>query len=280
MLEGLLFSRSKRKNQRRKATNWVGRLASASWRRPSFEPLEDRRLLSLTATWTGAGVNDLWMNAANWGGVAPVAGDNLVFPAGPTQTAAFNNFADGTAFGSIDIAGDSYSLTGHQVLLGGDVTCEGNGNSLGMNLQLSADHGIVNNNTAGATLAVTGAIDLNGHNLSIIATDASGATELDGVISDTAVGGTGGLNTGGNGRSILNAANSYAGATTVNGGTLVVENDQGLGTAATGTDVENGATLELENNITVTGEILTFRRLRRRPQRRQQRLDRRDGRGQ
>jgi len=41
---------------------------------------------------------------------------------------------------------------------------------LGLNLQLAADHGIINNNTAGATFTVTGAIDLNNHNLTVGAT--------------------------------------------------------------------------------------------------------------
>ena len=47
--------------------------------------------------------------------------------------------------------------------------------------------------------------------------------------------------------------------TTVNSGTLVVENASGLGASGTGngTDVENDATLELEGSITVTGELLT-----------------------
>src|SRR5262245_22682924 len=46
--------------------------------RPCLEALEDRLVLS-TVEWSGA-VSSNWSNAANWhGGVAPVAGDNLVF---------------------------------------------------------------------------------------------------------------------------------------------------------------------------------------------------------
>ena len=218
-----------------------------------FEPLEDRRLLSV-ATWTGAGLNDLWTNAANWGGTAPVAGDNLIFPAGALQTANVNDFAAGTAFGSIEIAGDGYSLTGNQLSLAANATSEGTGNSLGLDLQLSADEGIVNANTSGATFTVSGAIDLNGHNLSVSASNYSGISELDGAIS-----GTGGLTIGGSGQSVLNAANSYAGVTTVNSGTLVVENASALGAAGTGneTDVENNATLQLNGSFTVAGELLT-----------------------
>ena len=32
-----------------------------------------------TRTWSGAGPVNFWTNAANWGGTAPVAGDDLVF---------------------------------------------------------------------------------------------------------------------------------------------------------------------------------------------------------
>ena len=104
-----------------------------------------------------------------------------------------------------------------------------------------------------APSTVSGAIDLNGHNLSVSATNSLGTTELDGLIS-----GAGGLTIGGNGQSILNAANSFTGVTTVNSGTLVVENASGLGAAGTGneTDVEN-ATLHLQGSFTVAGELLT-----------------------
>ena len=50
-----------------------------------------------TRTWSGAGGNDQWMTAANWqGGVAPVAGDDLVFPVGGLQTTNGNDFPVGT----------------------------------------------------------------------------------------------------------------------------------------------------------------------------------------
>jgi autotransporter-associated beta strand protein len=91
------------------------------------------------------------------------------------------------------------------------------------------DHGIATANTAGATFTVSGAIDLNGHKLSVNATDLSGTTELDGPI---------GLNIGGNGQAVLTAANSYSGVTTINGGTLVVRNAQGIGATGTSNDTD------------------------------------------
>ncbi len=162
----------------------------------------------------------------------------------------------------IDISGDNYVLEGNQVSLAGNVISSGSGNRLDLDLQLSAAAGIVNSNTAGATFKVSTPIDLNSFNLSVSASDSSGITELDGVISDSTNSGTGGLTIGGAGQSVLNAANTYAGVTTVNSGTLVVENDSALGAIGAGneTDVENGATLELNDfngPVTVTGELLT-----------------------
>ena len=49
------------------------------------------------ATWTGAGTDDNWTTAANWGGTAPAAGAALTF-AGSARTAPVNDFAAGTAF--------------------------------------------------------------------------------------------------------------------------------------------------------------------------------------
>ena len=105
--------------------------------------------------WTGASLtSNHWSDGANWlGGVAPNPGDNLIFPAGALQTTNVNDFTGAdTAFGTIQISGDNYSLTGNQVSLGGAVISAGTGNSLGLNLQLSADEGIVNTNTAGRHL--------------------------------------------------------------------------------------------------------------------------------
>lgn len=57
----------------------------------------------------------------------------------------------------------------------------------------------------------------------------------------------------------LTGANSYTGPTTVSGsGVLLVQNASALGTTASGTTVVAGARLELEGNITVTGEAATL----------------------
>jgi len=70
-----------------------------------------------TRTWTG-GSGSNWTTAANWGGVAPSAGDDLIFPAGPPFQSPHNDFPADTLFQSISIQADNYVLSGNRVLLG------------------------------------------------------------------------------------------------------------------------------------------------------------------
>ena len=77
----------------------------------SCEALEVR-ITPTTAVWTGVGADALWTNSANWAGnVAPVPGNDLVFPAGVTQLSPVNNFPDGTSFRSIEIDAAGYFLS-------------------------------------------------------------------------------------------------------------------------------------------------------------------------
>jgi len=56
----------------------------------------------------------------------------------------------------------------------------------------------------------------------------------------------------------LTGTNTYTGITNVNEGTLNIQNSTALGTTANGTVVASGAKLQLQNNITITGESLTL----------------------
>jgi autotransporter-associated beta strand protein len=62
----------------------------------------------------------------------------------------------------------------------------------------------------------------------------------------------------GSSRLTLTGTNTYSGITNVNAGILNIQNNSALGTTANGTVVASGARLQLENNITVTGESLTL----------------------
>jgi autotransporter-associated beta strand protein len=56
----------------------------------------------------------------------------------------------------------------------------------------------------------------------------------------------------------LSGTNAYTGATTISAGILNIQNATALGTTATGTTVSGGATLQLQNNISVGAEALTI----------------------
>ena len=214
-----------------------------------LESLEDRRLLAVLS-WSGsAGAGDTnWQTAANWvGGVAPSAGDNLVFPSDASQTNTNNNFLAGTSFGSIEITGADYTLAGNAVTLQGGLSDSGGDATVSLPITLGAAQSILN--TSNGTLTV-GAINQNGNQLTLQAD--YGAITANGEIS-----GAGGLViTGGSGVT-LSAANTYTGTTQVDYSTLYIQNAQALGTAAAGTTLLNGASLVLDGSFTVTDELLT-----------------------
>jgi len=78
------------------------------WSAPAF---------GATRTWTGGGADNNWSTTANWGGTAPVAGDDLVFPSGALRLSNNNNISAGTSFNSITISGSGYTLAGNSIAL-------------------------------------------------------------------------------------------------------------------------------------------------------------------
>ena len=79
------------------------------------------------------------------------------------------------------------------------------------------------------------------------------------TINDVIATGSGTVTKDGLGTLILNAANTYTGLTTVSAGVLNIRHNTGLGTIAGGATVSSGATLQLQNNITIGNEALTIR---------------------
>jgi hypothetical protein len=84
-----------------------------------------------TFTWDGGGgVDNHWSTGANWSeDLAPIAGDNLVFPAGTMPKDSVNDYPAGTVFGSITVSGTGYNFTmgnsssaSVQVIDGGQLT--------------------------------------------------------------------------------------------------------------------------------------------------------------
>lgn len=76
--------------------------------------------------------------------------------------------------------------------------------------------------------------------------------------ASNAISGAGDLRQSGSGTTTLSGSNSYAGTTFVSGGTLEVQVNNALGTAAGGTQVASGATLRLDNVNYSTAEPLAL----------------------
>ncbi len=125
---------------------------------------------------------------------------------------------------------------------------------------------------ANATLASSGSLDLNGFNETIanlnaaspLATIGLGAGTLtvsgfDNSIFNGVISGVSGALVKANaGTLILTGPNTYAGATTINGGVLRIENNTALGTVTLAASVAAGAALELKNGIAVGAKPLSL----------------------
>lgn len=126
------------------------------------------QLDAATRTWTGAAGNN-WTTASNWTeGSAPVAGDDLVFPAnGANQSTANNDFPNGTLFNSIFFSGGSYTLSGNSIVLGrGGVDVNNGVHRISMPVTLAAAQTwVLNRDSFG--VSVNDGIDLNGMALAI-----------------------------------------------------------------------------------------------------------------
>jgi autotransporter-associated beta strand protein len=157
-------------------------------------------------------------------------------------SATINNTANGNLrfFGSATAGNATIANSGTVTF---NVTSDGGTatiNSTGGKLDISSSAGI----GLGA-LNGTGTVTLGNENLDLGAGNLG--SNFSGVISDT---GGGSLTKQGTGLVVLSGANTYAGGTTVNAGTLQVGNATALG-ATTGALAVNGGTLDL-NGFSVT----------------------------
>src|ERR1043165_8279999 len=171
----------------------------------------------VTNTWDGGGTGGNWTLIANWdpapGGVAPVAGNVLRFPAGVPKLLTTNNFGAGMDFGGL-LLSDNYVLRGNSIDLSNILSAD-----LAIAPTVSLDVGLLNNLTLSAgtqtILSVPGKISLNGH---LLTCDVAGTATLGGGLNGT------GTNSAavkiGAGLLRLNGTNLLQGAITVNAGTV------------------------------------------------------------
>src|SRR5213082_802251 len=76
-----------------------------------------------TKSWSGSGGDNFWSTAANWtNNLAPVAGDDLLFPGVTLRLSNSNNLAANTAISSITFSGSNYVIAGNSILLNAGMT--------------------------------------------------------------------------------------------------------------------------------------------------------------
>src|SRR5437016_6790840 len=146
-----------------------------------------------TRTWSGT-TSGLWSDAANWGGTAPVPGDDLLFPSGASNVSNSNDFAAGTAFNSITISGAGYVLGGAAVNLGAGGISSSSGGTISLPLTPTASETW---SVSNGTLTISGNVNLNGQTLTLDSPggngNVTGVISGSGTIVKTGGGGSGGV---------------------------------------------------------------------------------------
>ncbi|MDW8310379.1 MAG: hypothetical protein RMK20_13475, partial [Verrucomicrobiales bacterium] len=189
-----------------------------------------------TRTWTGAGANGFWTNAANWNGglTVPVNGDGLVFPAGATRLANTNAVGGPSNLLFLTFTGSNYfvfspptlSLTNGLT----NVTAVTFSNTLNAHVQVRANQ--FWSLTDKTTLTLIGDVGLNTFRLTL---DADGALDVAGSLTGS---GAAQLLKDGASRLSLNGPASSVPDLRVRDGSLAVN-----GTLAGSLSISNGASL-------------------------------------
>ena len=150
--------------------------------------------------------------------------------------------------GGIAVGTEALSLSGTGVSADGALRNISGDNSWAGAISLAAASRI---NSDAGTLTVSGTITATNQDLTV---GGAGHTTLNGSIGT----GSGTLTKDGNGTLTLFGNSTYSGTTTINAGIVNLRHDSALGSTGVGTTVVSGATLQLQNNITVGAEALSL----------------------
>jgi autotransporter-associated beta strand protein len=164
-------------------------------------------------TWDGGGADNNWGTAANWvGDVAPVAGDDLIFPTAAAQFSTNNNIGLFlTTYRSITIEGGNYTISGNGLSLTNGLTVNAGTQAINTFVNLGAAQTFFAGENSVTVFAVLSVGNFP------ITFDGQGAFVV-GVIS-----GAGNVSKNGLGGVLIAAASNYRGALFINGGALVVD---------------------------------------------------------
>lgn len=121
-------------------------------------------------TWTGGDNNDSnWTSNGNWSGIGGAgANDDLVFPASAARKTNTNNFSVNTSFRTLTFTGNGYNVSGNQIILTNGMTINPGGAGappiFGPGIVLNGNQTF---NSANSNLELNGAVNLNGHTLTL-----------------------------------------------------------------------------------------------------------------
>lgn len=167
---------------------------------------------SAVKTWDGGGADNNWNTAANWAAdVAPVANDDLVFPAASAQFATNNNLFFLTNFNSITFQGGSYTVAGNPFRLTNGLTVSGGTQAINTAVSLNGAQTFTGEQGSVTTLA-------------ILSITAAGITfGGDGSFGIGVISGSGAINKNGLGATLLASASGFSGAINHNNGIFVAD---------------------------------------------------------
>ena len=166
----------------------------------------------------------------------------------------------GTTAGATTVASGAALQIQGGISIGEAITITGTGGGNGAIRSISGSNtisGLVTLSTSTSqiqadadTLKLTAANSITATNIGLTISGSGNIT-----ISGTITTGSGTLTKNGTGTLILSGANTYTGATTISAGLVNISNATALGTTGGTTTVSNGASLEVQGNITVAEAI-------------------------
>lgn len=164
-------------------------------------------------TWDGGGADNNWGTAANWvGDIAPVAGDDLVFPVSAAKFSTNNNIGVLlTTYGSITIEGGDYTIGGNALRLTNGLRVNAGTQAINTIVNLGDAQTFFGGQNSITTIAVLSVLNFP------LTFDGDGAFGI-GIVS-----GSGNLTRNGAGGTLLAAASGFSGAIFANGGAFVVD---------------------------------------------------------